>query len=435
MLDIDLSFPRRTLDEFVDLVRAVDAAAVDDEVEAVEWKDTLDLTKLEHVVKISRWIIGVANRSPRAAADQCGGLAFLLIGAGPTVTAGMRSWDDSQIRPKIDQYVRGPRWTAHNISVGDRNVLMFVVEPPADGDRIHCLQKEFTFIAPNGDRRVHRAGEIVVRVGTSTRPAAPADLAMLQDRLLAGDRPAADLALQFTHLHVQHVDASPDEIDRWVEAQALLIAPARRPLPEPLYSVLTDFGENAGEYNARVDEFLTESRRRIRGAALEWMTIRGVGAVQITVANTSDHTAKGVRLALLCPPQLEVFDPTFEPVMPPVPEPQAKDQLVRAPSFHLSHLAHQARPLAPDRGLSIIRSSSSVEIIRRIGKLHPHQHVEVELPPLIYGQPSGHTSFNIDWSVSATNRKGRVTGRVTAPVTGRPMSLRDLLPPRRQQRS
>src|SRR6478752_2128458 len=43
--------------------------------------------------------------------------------------------------------------------------------------------------------------------------------------------------------------------------------------------------------------------------------------------------------------------------------------------------------------------------------------VEVELPPLIYGQPSGHTSFNIDWSVSATNRKGRVTGRVTAPVT------------------
>ena len=98
MLDIDLSFPRRTLDEFVDLVRAVDAAAVDDEVGAVEWKDTLDLTKLEHVVKISRWIIGVANRSPRAAADQCGGLAFLLIGdrrsdatSHPTLAVGGRN--------------------------------------------------------------------------------------------------------------------------------------------------------------------------------------------------------------------------------------------------------------------------------------------------------------------------------------------------------
>jgi hypothetical protein len=55
-------------------------------------------------VKISRRIIGVANRSPPAAADQCGGLAYLLIGVGPTVTAGMWSWDDSQIRPKIDPH-------------------------------------------------------------------------------------------------------------------------------------------------------------------------------------------------------------------------------------------------------------------------------------------------------------------------------------------
>lgn len=164
------------------------------------------------------------------------------------------------------------------------------------------------------------------------------------------------------------------------------------------------------------------------------MTIQKTGAITGTVENASDETAKGVRITLMCPSELEVFDPTFEPLMPSVPDAQAENYLTRLPSLHASHLDHQARSFVGDRDLTISRSSSSL-VIKKLGKLHPHETVTVNLPPLFYCEIDGHDSFEFNWSVTASNRKGRAAGRINAAISQRSATLRDLLPPRPQHRS
>lgn len=431
MLDIDMSVQLRTVDELHSLIDAVDRAEPEDECEAVEWKRAMDLTKSENIIAVSRWIIGTANRSPQSALMQFEGLAYLLIGAGPAPHGTMQVWDDSDLRPKINKYVSGPRWTSHTFRLQDRTVLLFVTEPPSDGDRIHCLQKELTFVAPNGDKRVFRAGEIMVRVGTSTRPASPQDLAMLQDRLLAGGRQAAlDLRLRVLHLHIQHVDADQSEVDRWIDEQASLIAPPRRMRPgSPAFQSI-EVGESNAAYEERIAEFLRESRRRIRDFALDSIALSKAAATRVRVRNDSDETASGVRIVLNCPTELEVRTPTFEPLMPPVPARQA-DNMFMAPGFHLSHLEHAPRHFVGEIGVTVVRSNGCIQITKKLGKMHPHETVAVDLPALFYFGADDDVSFRIDWALTANNRKGNAKG--SANVTGGPRtSLRQQVRPIQQ---
>ncbi len=98
-----------------------------------------------------------------------------MIGAEPGSVAGIDEVDPADLSQAIQTYLgsAGPSWSASYIPAARVSVLVITVEPPAAGDRIRTLQREF---------QPYLAGAIFVRRQGRTIPALPSDIAALEDR-------------------------------------------------------------------------------------------------------------------------------------------------------------------------------------------------------------------------------------------------------------
>lgn len=137
--------------------------------------ETAVLGRKETQVTIARHILGMANRRVADALRQAGGCGYIVIGAEPGSVTGVAETDPADLSQWIQVYLgsAGPSWSASYIPVTGASVLVVTVEPPAAGDRIRTLQREF---------QSYLAGAIFVRRQGRTVPALPGDVMALEDR-------------------------------------------------------------------------------------------------------------------------------------------------------------------------------------------------------------------------------------------------------------
>lgn len=180
---IDARVPLRSPLELAGLVSAIVAASPNDETDWLEWKSGMDLGRRETQVTIARHILGMANRRVADSLRQAGGCGYIVIGAEPGSLTGVAEVDPADLSQAVQVYLgsAGPSWSPSYIAVAGASVLVITVEPPAAGDRIRTLQREF---------QSYLAGAIFVRRQGRTVPALPGDVMALEDRyaepLLAG---------------------------------------------------------------------------------------------------------------------------------------------------------------------------------------------------------------------------------------------------------
>lgn len=157
------------------LVDAVAAASPNDEADWIEWKNAIDLSQKDGQGMIARHILGMANRSCADAQRHAAGCSYLVIGAEPGAVTGVAEVDPAVLDQGIQAYLgsEGPAWGMSYVHKGAASVLVITVEPPAPGDRIRTLQKDFGS---------YLAGAVFVRRPGRTIQAEPGDIRALEDR-------------------------------------------------------------------------------------------------------------------------------------------------------------------------------------------------------------------------------------------------------------
>lgn len=163
------------------------------ESSGLEVKGPLDLTKASGVIKVVRFILGMANRGSDVASRTFRGYGVMVIGMGKDgerigVARGVEEHDLSN---RLRKYLgdQGPTWSLSRLPAGDELEFIFViVDPPRRGDPIYLCRQDSTNDA--GD--VARDGAIYVRVSSSTREARAGEIESLLRRSQVDNGPAAD---------------------------------------------------------------------------------------------------------------------------------------------------------------------------------------------------------------------------------------------------
>lgn len=177
---------------------------VGDEAETsyLEIKSTLDITSIrgkahadkQAVAKIAKFLLGVANRSPKDAAQHFQGYAVLVIGAEKGqalgVPRGIELHDlENSLRPYLGP--KFPNYELGRIALGDeREVLLIIAPPPKDGEQIYPCCKNYQ---PEERRDNLRDGAIYVRGSSSTREARHEEVLALTERSRSRKKPPINL--------------------------------------------------------------------------------------------------------------------------------------------------------------------------------------------------------------------------------------------------
>lgn len=150
----------------------------------LEIKSEVDLTSTLGAAKIAKFILGSANRPVEAAARAFEGCGVLVVGVQPGGTPSVPSIEVGEFEKRIRPYLgaAGPKWDVARVRVSrDRDVFVFVVEPPPEGqDAFLC----WTDFSPSGDDKKHalRNGDIYMRDDQASRKATAAEVLALRER-------------------------------------------------------------------------------------------------------------------------------------------------------------------------------------------------------------------------------------------------------------
>jgi predicted HTH transcriptional regulator len=159
-----------------------------EETDYLECKSAYDLTTRPGAAATARQLIGMANRDFAQVERHVEGSAYVLMGVEPGTLHGVPHWDSADIENWLERFVqRELRYEVHYVEVDGKEVLLFIVDAPRQGDPIYCLQhgsemEEVVTGTPGAERKTKRAlrkGEIFVRHGGKTEPHTPDDLARL----------------------------------------------------------------------------------------------------------------------------------------------------------------------------------------------------------------------------------------------------------------
>jgi hypothetical protein len=200
------------------LVRYVLQTHETNETDWLEWKRELDLSSAEGRFAVARQILAFANRRPDRSVVHAGGCGYIVIGAEPGNVYGQSPIDPADLVAGVRSYVGDEvGWSPLTITVDGRTVAVVEVEPPAGGDRICTLQKSYDKWA---------AGVVFVRRAGSVTQASPAEIRMLEDRLL--DQPSAPLvvSVESGQRPLHRLDFDDLAVREWEQGQAhALLAP------------------------------------------------------------------------------------------------------------------------------------------------------------------------------------------------------------------
>jgi hypothetical protein len=315
------------------LVAAIEQAHPHDETDWIEWKSQLNLSLTEHIVQVSRHILGMANRDTEVASRTAGGCGYVVVGIEPGSCQGIDPVDPATLEAQIRRFVgdSGPIWQALWVNHVGRHVLVVVVDAPQPGDPIHTLQRQF-------DK--YDAGEIFVRRSGATHKAGPDDVRRLSMRLQAGtetDRLRVDLEVvdKSANLRVLPLDASATAISGWVERERARLLRELRPQPvdegtakvqgrgesgrSSIHAMLADLTSQSDamkhamgmqfeaekrtpdQYREEVEAYLDAASAAIGRIAADALIESGLCQVDLAVNNPTDNPFRRVEVELSIP--------------------------------------------------------------------------------------------------------------------------------------
>ncbi len=387
------------------------------------------------MAEIARHTIGFANRDPASAARHAEGYGYLVLGSEPENLQGVKPIDMAELDGGVAPYLGrdGPHWIPQFLEVGGSTVLVVTVPPPAQGNPIYCLQKEFS--ESTGPERInYRNGEIFVRRHGRTERANAADMRMLQRRLGAV-RPRLDVDLTWweQESRVTPLDLSDQAVGAWIDGQRRSLA---RPIPPPpkretaasmagldIGNALRGLGhlgvqpENRTpeEYDKQVEDYLEEARPALL-SLLRMQAVRvGIGRLHLAVLNLGDDNFENVVTELFLPGAVAAFFDVREtedqldfPARPRKWGPRTFDYRIAAP-FMPHNLGIER--LSPGK---ISNSGSSTVRFAPVHVRPQHKHSLHDIHVVaIAGEAS---LLDGTWTATATNVSGTAKGEFTIPL-------------------
>ena len=183
----------------------------------LEVKSNLDLSGKVATAKIAKFLLGAANRHPRAAERHFHGYAVLVIGALKARAPGVpRGSEPHELEDRLRQYL-GPHFPAFEfgrIGVDAANEVLFIIaQPPQDGQTIFSCHKSF-----QGEDRHDNLedGAIYVRGTSNTRPARSGEVLALVERARGGGKSPISLEMEVLG-EISRVRRARDVIDHLLE--------------------------------------------------------------------------------------------------------------------------------------------------------------------------------------------------------------------------
>jgi hypothetical protein len=454
-LNIDSSRALRRPSELASLVQAILGASPNDESTWVEWKNGLVPSDKAGQVAIAVNILGMANRSPDAAAQHAEGFAYVVIGAEPGDCGGVTEIDPADLDSGLQRYLgsEGPHWSPLYLTVQGKSVLVITIDPPRRGSRMFTLQKEF-------DK--YRAGAVFIRRPGKTIQAEPGDIRMLEDRYLAADQPIA--------LRVGPIGADDSVVIRPVgnlhgvlDAWEARIRRELIPPPPPpkqgsdsaglefselfaqvsqnvnmVNSFLDDFWDRDqrtdAEFEEEVTEYLKMSRDYYEHLALARLSERNVSQLRLKLGNASDRYYADVRVKVVVPAPtyaLELNELVSSlPRAPTRPKGRGARTGKLPYSFGAENLympALSSSPLNHSPSFDIEHDGNGTIVTYDFRGIRAEDRITLDPALLLISSMGMAADRNISWSVTTSSVDGVARGSFTA-RTGEPIDAADLVP-------
>lgn len=213
------------------LVEAV--AAGDDRLEGrfLEIKGDLDLKSKGDRAKLTKFILGAANRMPDVAAAAFGGYGVMVIGVANGVIVGVPPVENLDIENAVTPYIGadGPGWDLVRVRVPNsaNDVLLLLVDPPQWGQPpFPCLKDGVDLVD----------GEIYIRTNGKSSKAKSGDIRNLSRRAATGGTPAVAFDVSVGGEVAPVVVDNAETLEAYLAVQRcrLLDAlPAPEPEPDP----------------------------------------------------------------------------------------------------------------------------------------------------------------------------------------------------------
>lgn len=309
-IDWDLTkLPRRPSEwaSFVDVLAEQQRTNAPFEDFWLEQKSAIDPLKSPGLGKIAKCMLGMANREPATASRALGGHGLMVCGLSDGRRVGVRRTEDHQLENVLSPFLGpdGPIWTAHRVPAEDKDheVLIFMVDPPQDGDPIYVCSKESDGVKDGG---------VYVRSRTETREARSAEHRALQQRTLNGRvKPDLDIEVQLTSsLFAVRWDSNLLD-DYLAETETVLLASLttsssssrlsiqRSPTLQAIWGSLVEREEDRSEdqFRNEIAAWVKASRHRTNRVAARYLARTLPGAV-FQITNRSNVFLKNVEVSI-----------------------------------------------------------------------------------------------------------------------------------------
>jgi hypothetical protein len=443
---VDISQVLRRPADLLHLVEAVVAALPTDEAEWVEWKSDLPLDALDGWFSISKQVLGFANRDPDRAARFAGGNGYVIVGAEPGNVRGITPVDPAQLDNWLRSFLGndGPVWSANYVTVERKEVLVVVVEAPRWGDRIYPLRRTHQ---PQARGQGADKGTIFVRRQASTGRANDAEMDMLQERLLRGQRqPPLDLGLGWRGepTVLSPIDATDEARQSWVDARRQVLLQSLRNY-EPrtaaarqaekalrLRNMFQADNRSADQYQAEVEEYLRGVSEPLVSLMASRLFKAGTNEIRLVLTNPSDRNLPRVKLSLHLPGRLAAFDREPSWKLPDAPRPFGAPRPLAGlrelgPAFDSTWIRSTSSAARVPLSLEI-ENGGSAKLTFQVGDLRPRDTADLDAFTLVVAEPAGGPPVKATWSATSTGVDGICERGFEFPLADRALTPLDLVP-------
>lgn len=402
------------------------------ETGSLEAKSEINLGDKLGVAKVAKFILGMANRMPDAAARRFAGYAIMVLGAqngsAPGLLPGVESHN---LNASLARYFgpTTPRWDLYRLPVEDgREVLFVIVEPPQTGDPIYLCYQEFHSDDKRSRQHAMKDGAIYIRDYSSTREAKALEVRELMERSKTATTPDVDVHLTAGNAAV-HLAGGRDLLDQWIDQNAndyrterQKEAVERRANPRRSFPGLdppTAF-VHADTTPGPIEKVITKWEEKTRSNWLNTMHTLA-GAVGEPVGFTVINSAKSFLSEPLMIVTIEgcygVENEKFKDidrydVLPPV-KPRSVTSLSMMVSPKLPHI----RSIVAQREMKWKNTETGVEIKLAPEALRPETPWSPTSPNLVVvARDSDAEELRVTWSFTAKEINDRLSGEATLRV-------------------
>lgn len=419
------------------LAKEIHAGIIGSETDWLEWKSTLDLTTAPGRFEVSRQILGMANRVPGLARQNCGGHGYILVGVEPGAMPGTDRLDPAQLHDGINPYLgaTGPAWRPRYIQVDNATILAIEVEPPRAGDSIHTLKKTYDSSTK---------GAIFVRKNGKTHPAEPEDIENLEQRV-QGAQLDLDLALvgdlPISWFDMQALIAT---IERFAnsERDAQLRRARQMQDPDPVAEAYSQISRTVaialhGPDDRAIEQYADEvaqwHSQWTERAPEHWMSAYAAashGMCSLSLTNLTDHNFTSVEVCLEIPGARVITDlDEIETNLPKMPRPFGQGRglagITVPDHLTMSHLAKSLAVAGLDYASTVWvdNDDDGAFVTWEAGDVRPEQQLRTDPLYVLVGEAPSTRQLSVGWRATSTSVSGVARGAIHLPLSDGPVLL------------